>query len=72
MSYVLTAIVSMSIGVALGILMISLVSVTGQVERENSIYREGFAEGHRIGLQNGKEPQRVDVAPEPGGEARHD
>jgi hypothetical protein len=80
MSYVLTAIVSMVIGSALGILMISIVSVTRQTERENDIYREGFAEGHRIGLRKGKVLKidaalyeelkarasgRVDVAPGP-------
>jgi hypothetical protein len=80
MSYVLTAIVSMLIGSALGILMISIVSVTRKVEQENSIYREGFAEGHRIGLRKGKVLKidealyeelkaratgRVDVAPGP-------
>ena len=65
MSYVLTAIVSMVIGSALGILMISIVSVMRRVEQENSIYREGFAEGHRIGLRKGKALQRVDVAPGP-------
>ena len=54
MSYVITAIVSMAIGSALGILMISIVSVTRQTEHENDIYREGFAEGHRIGLRKGK------------------
>jgi len=78
MSYVLTAIISMIIGSALGILMISIVSVTRKVEQENSIYREGFAEGHRIGLRKGKvlkidealyeelkarATERVDVAP---------
>jgi hypothetical protein len=44
----------MCVGSALGILMISLVSVTRQTERENDIYREGFAKGHRIGLREGK------------------
>ena len=64
------------VGSALGILMISIVSVTRQTERENDIYREGFAEGHRIGLRKGKVMKidaalyeelkgRVDVAPGP-------
>jgi hypothetical protein len=44
----------MCVGSALGILMISLVSVTRQTERESDIYREGFAKGHRIGLRKGK------------------
>ena len=80
MSYVLTAIISMVIGSVLGILMISIVSVTRQTERENDIYREGFAKGHRIGLRKGKVLKidavlyeelkaratgRVDVAPGP-------
>ena len=80
MSYVLTAIVGMCVGSALGILMISIVSVTRQTERENDIFREGFAEGHRIGLRKGKvlkidaalhdelkarATERVDVAPGP-------
>jgi hypothetical protein len=54
MSSWLAGIVGMCVGSALGILIISLVSVTSQTERENDIYREGFAEGHRIGLRKGK------------------
>ena len=54
MSSWLAGIVGMCVGSALGILMISLVSVTRQTERENDIYREGFAKGHRIGLRKGK------------------
>ena len=54
MSSWLAGIVGMCVGSALGILMISIVSVTRQTERENDIYREGFAEGHRIGLRKGK------------------
>ena len=54
MSSWLAGIVGMCVGSALGILMISLVSVTRQTERENDIYREGFAKGHRIGLREGK------------------
>jgi hypothetical protein len=65
MSNWLAGIIGVLIGSALGILMISIVSVTRQVEQENSIYREGFAEGHRIGLRKGKALQRVDVAPGP-------
>ena len=80
MSYILTAIVGVCVGSALGILMISIVSVTRQTERENNIYREGFSEGHRIGLRKGKVlkidaalyeelkarvSERVDVSPGP-------
>ena len=54
MSSWLAGIVGMCVGSALGTLMISIVSVTRKVERENDIYREGFAEGHRIGLRKGK------------------
>ena len=54
MSSWLAGIVGMCVGSALGILMISIVSVTRQTERENDIYREGFAKGHRIGLRKGK------------------
>ena len=54
MSSWLAGIVGMCVGSALGILMISLVSVTRQTERESDIYREGFAKGHRIGLRKGK------------------
>ena len=63
MSNWLAGIIGVVIGSALGILMISIVSVTRQTERENDIYREGFAEGHRIGLRKGKALQRVDTAP---------
>ena len=78
MSYIITAIISMIIGSALSLLMLSIVSVTRRVEQENSIYREGFADGHRIGLRKGKvlkidaalydelkarAMERVDVAP---------
>lgn len=65
MSNWLAGIIGVVIGSVLGILMISIVSVTRQVEQENSIYREGFAEGHRIGLRKGKALQRVDIAPGP-------
>ena len=61
MSNWLVGIIGGVIGSALGILMISIVSVTRQVEQENSIYREGFAEGHRIGLRNGK-ARKIDAA----------
>ena len=54
MSSWLAGIVGMCVGSALGILMISLVSVTRQTERENDIYHEGFDEGYRIGLRKGK------------------
>ena len=54
MSNWLAGIIGGIIGSALGILMISIVSVTRKVEQENNIYREGFAEGHRIGLRKGK------------------
>ena len=54
MSSWLAGIVGMYVGSALGIMIISIVSVTRQKERENDIYREGFAEGHRIGLRKGK------------------
>ncbi len=54
MSSWLAGIIGMYVGSALGILMISIVSVPRQTERENEIYREGFAEGHRIGLRKGK------------------
>ena len=80
MSSWLAGIVGMCVGSALGILMISIVSVSRKVEHENDIYREGFAEGHRIGLRKGKvlkidaalyeelkarATERVDVAPGP-------
>ena len=75
MSSWLAGIIGMCVGSALGILMISIVSVTRQKERENDIFREGFAEGHRIGLRKGKVLKidaalyeelkgRVDVSPE--------
>ena len=54
MSSWLAGIIGIVIGSALCILMISIVSITRQTERENDIYREGFAEGHRIGLRKGK------------------
>lgn len=54
MSSWLAGIVGMCVGSALGILMISLVSVTRQTERESDIYHEGFDEGYRIGLRKGK------------------
>ena len=76
MSSWLAGIIGVCVGSALGILMISIVSVTRQTERENGIYREGFAEGHRMGLRKGKVLKidaalyeelkgRVDVAPGP-------
>jgi hypothetical protein len=65
MSNLVAGIIGGCAGLWLGILMISIVSVTRRTERENSIYREGFAEGHRIGLRKGKALQRVDVAPGP-------
>lgn len=65
MSNWLAGFIGAVIGSALSLLMISIVSVTRRVEQENSIYREGFAEGHRIGLRKGKALQRVDVAPGP-------
>ena len=80
MSNWVAGIVGVCVGSALGILMISIVSVTRQTERENDIFREGFAEGHRIGLRKGKvlkidtvlyeelkarATERVDVAPGP-------
>ena len=54
MSSWLVGIVGVCVGSALGIMMIIIVSVTRKTERENDIYREGFAEGHRIGLRKGK------------------
>ena len=76
MSSWLVGIVGVCVGSALGILMISIVSVTRKTERENDIYREGFADGHRMGLRKGKVLKidaalyeelkgRVDVAPGP-------
>ena len=76
MSSWLAGIIGVLIGSMLGILMISIVSVTRQTERENDIYREGFADGHRMGLRKGKVLKidaalykelkgRVDVAPGP-------
>ena len=71
MSSWLAGIIGMCVGSALGILAISIVSVTRRVEHENGIYREGFAEGHRIGLRKGEElkidaaSERVDTAPGP-------
>lgn len=80
MSNWLAGIIGVCVGSALGILMISIVSVTRQTERENDIYREGFADGHRMGLRKGKVLKidaalydelkaratgRVDVAPGP-------
>lgn len=54
MSNWLAGFIGAVIGSALSLLMLSIVSVTRRVEQENSIYREGFAEGHRIGLRKGK------------------
>ena len=54
MSSWLAGIVGMCVGSVLGILIISIVSVTRQTERESDIYHEGFEEGHRIGLREGK------------------
>ncbi len=67
MSNWLAGIIGMIIGSVIGILMISIVSINRRVEEESSIYREGFAEGHRIGLQElkARATGRVDVAPGP-------
>ena len=62
MSNWLTGIIDGVIGAARGILTIRIVSVTRQTERENEIYREGFDEGHRIGVLNGK-ARKIDAAP---------
>ena len=45
--------------------MYALIAGGAKKEREYDIFREGFAEGHRIGLRKGKALQRVDVAPGP-------
>ena len=80
MSNLVAGIIGGCAGLWLGILMISIVSVTRRAEQENSTYRDGFAEGHRIGLRKGKVLKidaalyeelkaratgRVDVAPGP-------
>ena len=61
MSNWLARIIDGVIGAARGILTIRIVSVTRQTERENEIYREGFDEGHRIGVLNGK-ARKIDTA----------
>ena len=61
MSSWLAGIVGMCVGSVLGILIISIVSVTRQTERENDIYREGLDEGYRIGLRKG-EALKIDAA----------
>ena len=43
----------------------ALIACGTKKEREQEIFREGYAEGHRIGLREGKVLQRVDVAPGP-------
>ena len=45
--------------VALG--LYALISCGAKKEREYDIYREGFAEGHRIGLRKGK-VMKIDAA----------
>ena len=67
-------------GAVVSLWLYALISGGAKKEREYDIYREGFAEGHRIGLRKGKvlkiDPvlyeelkawatERVDVAPGP-------
>ena len=68
------------IGAIIALGLYALIAGGAKKEREYDIYREGFAEGHRIGLRNGKVrkidaalyeelkarvSERVDVAPGP-------
>lgn len=50
-------------GAVVSLGLYALIAGGAKKEREYDIYREGFAEGHRIGLRKGKALQRVDVAP---------
>ena len=52
-------------GAVVSLGLYALIAGGDKKEREYDIYREGFAEGHRIGLRKGKSLQRVDVAPGP-------
>ena len=52
-------------GAVVSLGLYALIAGGAKKEREYDIYREGFAEGHRIGLRKGKVLQRVDVAPGP-------
>ena len=77
MSSWLAGIVGMCVGSALGILMISIVSVTRKVEQENVIYKEGYTAGYKMGYTAGDRDGyrsgikrmsafgRVDVSPGP-------
>ena len=42
------------VGAVAALVMYALIAVGAEKEREYDIYREGFAEGHRIGLRKGK------------------
>ena len=64
------------IGAIIALGLYALIACGATKEREQAIYREGFAEGHRIGLRKGKVLKidaalyeelkgRVDVAPGP-------
>ena len=64
------------IGAIIALGLYALIACGATKEREQAIYREGFAEGHRIGLRKGKALKidaalyeelkgRVDVAPGP-------
>ena len=68
------------IGAIIALGLYALISCGATKERENDIYREGFADGHRMGLRKGKvlkidaalyeelkarATERVDVAPGP-------
>ena len=68
------------IGAIIALGLYALIACGDKKEREYDIFREGFAEGHRIGLRKGKvlkidaalydelkarEAGRVDVAPGP-------
>ena len=52
-------------GAVVSLGLYALIAGGAKKEREYDIYRDGFAEGHRIGLRKGKVLQRVDVAPGP-------
>ena len=41
-------------GAVVSLGLYALIAVGAEKEREYDIYREGFAEGHRIGLRKGK------------------
>ena len=53
MSNLVAGIIGGCAGLWLGILMISIVSVTRQAERENRAYRDGYRAGYDVGYEYG-------------------